>query len=68
MSRFTIEFSETVDKQIDDIQAELHAQTKADVVRKALGLLSYVVREQKDGSVLILENMKNNVRKEIVTL
>ena len=68
MSRFTIEFSETVYKQIDDIQAELHAQTKADVVRKALGLLSYVVREQKDGSVLILENIKNNVRKEIVTL
>ena len=68
MSRFAIEFSGEVDKQIDDIQAELHVQTKADVVRKALGLLGYVVRERKEGSRLILENDERNVRKEIVTL
>jgi predicted transcriptional regulator len=68
MSRFTIEFSEDVDKQIDEIAAALHAPTKADVVRKALGLLSYVVKEKAQGSTLVLENKQQNVRKEVVTL
>ena len=68
MSRFTIEFSEDVDQQIDQIAKALKAPTKADVVRKALGLLSYVVKERDEGSTLVLENKKTNVRKEIVTL
>ena len=68
MSRFTIEFSEDVDQQIDQIARALDAPTKADVVRKALGLLSYVVKERKEGSTLVLENKTTNVRKEIVTL
>lgn len=68
MSRFTIEFSEDVDQQIDQIARALDAPTKADVVRKALGLLSYVVKERKAGGTLFLENKTTNVRKEIVTL
>lgn len=68
MSRFTIEFSEDVDQQIDLIARALNAPTKADVIRKALGLLSYVVKERDEGSTLVLENKKANVRKEIVTL
>jgi predicted transcriptional regulator len=68
MSRFTIEFSEEVDRQIDQIAKALNANTKADVIRKALGLLTYVVREKAEGSTLIIENKEKNVRKEVVTL
>ncbi len=68
MSRFTIEFSEDMDQQIDRIARALNAPTKADVIRKALGLLSYVVKERDEGSTLVLENKKANIRKEIVTL
>ena len=68
MSRFTIEFSEDLDQQIDMIARALNAPTKADVIRKALGLLSYVVKERDEGSTLVLENKKANIRKEIVTL
>jgi len=31
MSRFTIEFSEEVDRQIEEIAKALHVQTKAEV-------------------------------------
>lgn len=68
MSRFTIEFSPEVDKQIEEIASKLDAPTKAEVIRKALGLLSYVVKEKDKGSALILENAKKKTRKEIVTL
>jgi hypothetical protein len=68
MSRFTIEFSEEVDKQIDGIAKALHAPTKADVVRKALGLLSYTIKEQQTGSKLVFENERTNTKKEVVTL
>ena len=68
MSRFTIEFTNDVDKEIEALAATLRVKTKADVVRKALNLLNYVVREQADGSKLVLENREQNVRKEVVTL
>lgn len=68
MSRFTIEFTDEVDKQIEQIAKALGANTKADVIRKALGLLNYVVQERAAGSTVILENKKQGVRKEVVTL
>jgi predicted transcriptional regulator len=68
MSRFTIEFTDDVDKQIEQIAKALNANTKADVIRKALGLLNYVVQERAAGSTVILENKRENVRKEVVTL
>lgn len=68
MSRFTVEFSKDVDDQIDKISESLGAQSKAEVIRKALGLLSYVVKAQKDGEKLIFENEKLKTRKEILTL
>lgn len=68
MSRFTIEFSEEVDRQIDEIAKALHVPTKAEVVRKALGLLSYTIKEQQTGSKLVFENERKNIKKEVVTL
>jgi hypothetical protein len=40
--------------------------SKAEALRKALGLIYFVIRQQKDGWTLILE--KGDKRKEIVTL
>ena len=68
MSRFTIEFSSKVDTEIEEIAQALGVTTKAEVVRKALNLLKYVVREREAGARFVLENEKQNVRKEIVTL
>jgi len=68
MSRFTVEFSPSVDRDIEEIGRDLGVTTKADVVRKALNLLKYVVRERKEGAKFVLENERQNTRKEIVTL
>ena len=68
MSRFTIEFSEEVDKQIEIIQESTGATTKADVIRKALGVLTYIVEEKNQGGKVLIENEKQNLRKELVTL
>ena len=68
MSRFTIEFTDDVDQQIEEIAKALNANTKADVIRKALGLLNYVVHEKAAGGTVIVENKKENIRKEVVTL
>jgi len=68
MARYTIELSEEVDEEIGRIADALGVKTKADVVRKALNLLNYVVREQAEGGKLVVENKKQNLRKEVVTL
>ena len=68
MSRFTVEFSPEVDQNIEKIAKALGVRTKADVVRKALNLLNYVVQEQEAGSKLILENERQNLKKELITI
>jgi metal-responsive CopG/Arc/MetJ family transcriptional regulator len=68
MSRFTIEFSEKADKEINDVAERLGVKSKAEVLRKALALLNYVTEEQEGGSKLILENEKEKLKKEIVTI
>lgn len=68
MSRFTIEFTEEADRGLEQVQKMLHATTKADVIRKAVNLLNFVAQEQEKGGKLIIENPKENIRKEIVTI
>ena len=68
MSRFTIEFTEEADRGLEQVQKLLHATTKADVIRKAVNLLNFVVQEQEKGGKLIIENPRENLRKEIVTI
>jgi hypothetical protein len=68
MSRFTIEFTEEADRGLDQVQKILGGKTKADVIRKAINLLNFVVQEQQKGGKLFIENEKENVRKEIVTI
>jgi Arc/MetJ-type ribon-helix-helix transcriptional regulator len=68
MSRFTVEFSDDVDADVETLIKSLGVKTKADVIRKALNLLNYVVQEQQAGGKLVVENERQNVKKEVVTL
>ena len=68
MPRYTVEFSEQADKGLEQVQKTLGATSKADVIRKALNLLNYVVQEKERGGTLYIENKKENVKKEIVTI
>ncbi|MGO9056382.1 MAG: hypothetical protein ACLQU2_03230 [Candidatus Binataceae bacterium] len=68
MSRFTIEFTDEADRGLDQVQKILGGKTKADVIRKAINLLNFVVQERAKGGRLFIENEKENVRKEVITL
>ncbi len=68
MSRFTIDFSDEAERDLQGLIKALGVKSKADVLRKALNLLNYVVRAQEDGGKLVVENKKDKSRKEVVTL
>lgn len=68
MSRFTIEFNEEADKGLEHIQHYLGATSKADVIRKAVNLLNYVVTEREGGGKLVIEHPDKQLRKEVVTI
>ncbi len=68
MSRFTIDFSEEAEKDLQGLTKALGVKSKADVLRKALNLLNYVVRAQEEGGKLVVENKKDKSRKEVITL
>jgi hypothetical protein len=68
MARFTIDFSPEAERELRDIQKALDVGTKADVIRKALSLVKYIVEERQNGGKLFIENEKEKVRKEVVTL
>ncbi len=68
MARFTIDFSPNAESELRDIQKALDVGSKAEVIRKALSLVKYVVEERQRGGRLYVENEKDKVRKEIVTL
>lgn len=66
--RFTIEFSDEAAKGLERVQKRLGGKTNAEVIRKALNLLNFVLQEQEKGGRLIIENPKENIRKEVVTI
>jgi hypothetical protein len=68
MARFTIDFSQEAERELRDIQKALDVGSKADVIRKALSLVKYIVEERQRGGKLFIENEKEKVRKEVVTL
>lgn len=47
MPRFTIDFNDENDRQLEELVRELGVRSKADVIRKAIGLLAYAVDEKK---------------------
>jgi len=68
MSRFTIDFSDEAEQDLQSLTKALGVKSKADVLRKALNLLNYVVRAQEEGGKLVVENKKDQSRKELITL
>ncbi|MEE9264692.1 MAG: hypothetical protein V3V11_09570 [Vicinamibacteria bacterium] len=68
MSRFTIDFSDEAERDLQGLIKALGVKSKADVLRKALNLLNYVVRAQEEGGKLLVENKKDKSRKEVITL
>ena len=68
MARFTIDFSDVAADDIEQLAQELQLRTKADVLRKALGVLKYIVEEKRQGGRLFIENRQEGERKEIVAI
>ena len=68
MSRFTIDFSDEAERDLQGLIKALGVKSKADVLRRALNLLNYVVRAQEEGGKLLVENKKDKSRKEVITL
>ena len=68
MSRFTIDFSDEAEQNLQSLTKALGVKSKADVLRKALNLLNYVVRAREEGGKLVVENKKDKSRKELITL
>ena len=65
MKRITADFSPEAYDVLTETSRRLSI-SKAEALRKALGLIDFVSRQQKEGWTLILE--KGDKRKEIVTL
>ena len=66
MSRFTIEFSDKADKEMEEVAKKLDVKSKVEVLRKALSLLNFVTKEE--GNKIVVENEKLNTRREIIAL
>jgi len=63
--RLQIDFSERAYKELVDLQKELDAPSKSEVIRNALGLLRWFVDEVKAGHQLVVERPDGTAR-EIV--
>jgi hypothetical protein len=67
LTRITADFSPEAYQTLNEV-ADLMNTTKADVLRRSLGLLRFVLQEQKEGRKIVIEDGVGTVRKEIVTL
>ena len=68
MPHDTIQLSKKAERDLVRLTKRLGVKSKGDAVRKALNLLQYLLEEQKGGGKLMVENTKNNSRKEVVTI
>ena len=68
MTKYTIHFSNKADEDLVRLTKDLGANSKADVLRKALNLLCYLLDEQKVGGRLVVENDRDNTKKEVITI
>ena len=67
LKRITADFDQEAYSALTEVSESL-GTTKAEALRKALGLIRFILREKKEGFRLILENERGKERKEIVTL
>ena len=66
-NRVTADFSPEAYDVLSRLADALYT-TKADTLRRALGVLDFLLKHKRDGWKLILENDATRERKEIVTL
>jgi len=63
--RVTVDFSEDAYIALEQLTSDL-TTSKADILRRALGLMRFVVEETNNGANFVLENPKTKDRKQIV--
>ena len=68
MAKYTIRFSSKTDRDLARLTTALGVNSKADVVRRALNLLRYVLDEQKAGGRLVVENNREKTKKELIPI
>jgi hypothetical protein len=65
--RVTVDFSDEAFEAVDHISKKL-STSKSEALRKALGLMAFVLDEKKKGAKLILEGPERGERREIIQL
>lgn len=65
--RVTVDFSDEAFEKVDNISRRL-STSKSEALRKALGLMDFVLEEKHRGAKLILEGPEKGERREIVQL
>ena len=68
MARFSIHFCNDSDRDLDVLTKALGVKSKAEVVRKALSQLRYVVQVLPEAGRLIIDNAEQESRRELITL
>ncbi len=68
MARFSINFCNDSDRDLDGLTKAPGVKSKAEVVRKALSRLRYVVQVLPEADRLIIENAEQESRRELLTL
>lgn len=65
MAVTTFDFGPKLTKMIDQLKGELHAASRAEVLRRAIILLSIASMAKKDGAELIIKK-KNGQKQQII--
>lgn len=68
MARLTLDYDEETGRDMEQIARTLRLGSKAEVLRKALGLLKFYAEERERGSAMVFENRTTNERKEVIAL
>ncbi len=68
MPKYTIQFSKRTDRDLERLAKALGVSSKADVIRKAVNLLRYVLEEQKASGKLVVENSRDKTKKELIPI
>ena len=65
--RVTVDFSPEAFEAVDTISKKL-STSKSEALRKALGLMRFVLEEKRKGAKLIIEGPTHGERREIIQL
>lgn len=60
-----VNFSKETLEELDNLKETLHAASRAEVVRNAIGVLKWVTKNLTDRNKIVVER-KNNERAEVV--